>query len=557
MKVTIPIMIQDPATAAYKGMATEENVRVEADFFIDGPVTKKVALIDFDPSTGQIAPPARFVAPDVGRRIGHYDWQDREGFQQVSVFGTVMKTIAMFERADTLGREVEWAFPGDQLLVVPRAGEWPNAFYERESRSLQFFSFERDGRDVHTSLSRDIVTHETGHAVLDGVVPDLYDAITPQSLALHEAIADLTAVTMAFESSKLREVVLAQTGGSIAESTAFNAIAEEFGTALYGGRPLRNLNNNSGIEAGPGIEVVPRDEPHALSQVLSGALYAAMLELHENLTAEFAEELEPLAAAGRALGIGSLRFARLIFRALDYLVPGEVSFADYGRAILAADLAAHPETSAERERIVDEFVRRGIVGNRSRLEVEVNQKEPQLDRIDRRRLLQSDWAAHEFVRAHRGLFGVPEGVPFELRPRLDATKTYYHRDGEREVRELIFKVSWEQSEDSGLGSRFPRQRDLTVGSTIAIDWEEPVLRARMVNQLTDEMREDRDRFVRRLYDDEVLIPGPVFGPELGKGLPKQRAVVEAEAFGDRMRVRGAAAALHFAGPSAPDVAGRR
>ena len=95
MKVTIPIMIQDPATAAYKGMVTEENVRVEADFFLDGPVTKKVALIDFDPSTGQIAPPARFVAPDVGRRIGHYDWQDREGFQQVSVFGTVMKTIAL------------------------------------------------------------------------------------------------------------------------------------------------------------------------------------------------------------------------------------------------------------------------------------------------------------------------------------------------------------------------------------------------------------------------------------------------------------------------------
>ena len=63
MKVTIPIMIQDPATAAYKGMATEENVRVEADFFLDGPVTKKVAVIDFDPGTGQIAPPARFVAP--------------------------------------------------------------------------------------------------------------------------------------------------------------------------------------------------------------------------------------------------------------------------------------------------------------------------------------------------------------------------------------------------------------------------------------------------------------------------------------------------------------
>ena len=170
-------------------------------------------------------------------------------FNQISVFGTVLKTISMFEEEDTLGRPLTWAFDAPQLLVVPRAGEWANAFYERESHSLQFFYFHPEtnpSQTVHTSLSHDIVAHETGHAILDGILPDLYHAISPQSLALHEAVADLTALVMAFRCRTLCQMVLDQTGGSIEHSEAFSGIAEEFGTARDPrGRPifLRNLLN--------------------------------------------------------------------------------------------------------------------------------------------------------------------------------------------------------------------------------------------------------------------------------------------------------------------------
>ena len=59
----------------------------------------------------------------------------------INAFGTVFQTVRMFEGPDALGRQVDWAFGSEQLLVVPRAGEWANAFYERATRSLQFFSF--------------------------------------------------------------------------------------------------------------------------------------------------------------------------------------------------------------------------------------------------------------------------------------------------------------------------------------------------------------------------------------------------------------------------------
>jgi hypothetical protein len=85
-------------------------------------------------------------------------------FLRAAVFGGVYKALDMFEDEDTLGRKVRWAFPGPQLLIVPRAGEWANAYYERESRSLQlFFVTEADGRRVYTCQSQDIIGHETAH----------------------------------------------------------------------------------------------------------------------------------------------------------------------------------------------------------------------------------------------------------------------------------------------------------------------------------------------------------------------------------------------------------
>ena len=45
----------------------------------------------------------------------------------------------------------------------------------------------------------------------------------------HEGVADLVAVLTAFNSHNLREAVLGRTGGEIKRSTAFSAVAEEFG----------------------------------------------------------------------------------------------------------------------------------------------------------------------------------------------------------------------------------------------------------------------------------------------------------------------------------------
>jgi hypothetical protein len=556
----VPMMIQDPVVAEAKGMArlTEGFVVQDEAFFLDGPVTGRVAVLDLDAETGELHPGVPFVPPQPGAVRGSYrledpdDVQSRE-FGQVSVFATVLRTLAMFEKVDTLGRGVTWGFDGPQLLVIPRAGEWANAFYERESRSLQLFSFERNGVTIHTSLSRDIVGHETGHAILDGIAPALYHAITPQSLALHEAIADMTALFLAFESRDLVDAVLRQTGGSIRNSTAFNSIAEQFGQALDpGGRShyLRNLLNSKTLDPDDVSydedgrpNRVDRDQPHALSEALSGALYEVVVRLHEDLTQRFsAERPDVVAASGKALGIGGTRLRRMFLRALEYLPPGEVSFADYGRAVIAADQASHPDDDREREWLRGEFVRRHLAPDAASLEVETHREEPALREVDLQTLVESDWAAYDFVGRNRALLGIPDAVPFRVLPRQDSRKTYYHRDGRREVHECILKVGWDHTEPNGLGQAYPPERTISVGTTLAIDWDTRRLRSRLSTDLSEEQRLDRDRMLLRMDDQGLLL---LDRHALGPDREPLRSVIPAESLGPVMRVRGGARMLHL------------
>src|SRR5687768_739647 len=171
MKVKLPLIVQDQAASAVKGMRPVENFNVDRDeVFLDGPVSSRLAVIDLHPTTNRLRRGARFQPP-AGNRPGTYsianenDFESQD-FMQVSVFATVLRTMEMFEEADTLGRDLAWAFGAPQLLIVPRAGKWANAFYERESHSLQFFHFPSRSPDnqlttVYTSLSADIVSHET------------------------------------------------------------------------------------------------------------------------------------------------------------------------------------------------------------------------------------------------------------------------------------------------------------------------------------------------------------------------------------------------------------
>ena len=122
----------------------------------------------------------------------------------VSVWATVQNTLDFFESGFALGRRISWAFEGNRLIVVPHAGYGENAYYDRLSKSLQFYWFDDEKGRVFTCLSSDIVNHEFGHAVLDGLRPYFYESVGAETAAFHEFLGDLTAILMAFRNNAFR-----------------------------------------------------------------------------------------------------------------------------------------------------------------------------------------------------------------------------------------------------------------------------------------------------------------------------------------------------------------
>ena len=452
--------------------------------FVDGPENDVVKVLDFDQETGQPLKPMKFVLKGIGKSVSCYEigysdlgpdsapeeFETHE-FMQISTFATVLKILDFFESTDILGRKISWAFTAKKLIIIPQAGEAKNAFYDRRNHNLQFYYHQASqGHTIYTALSHDIVVHECTHAILDGIAPDLYNSILPESLALHEAIADISAIMQTL----LNEMVLfsydALTGGTDKdEYSALTNIAEEFGTDIRlseGRNYLRRMKNDFRLRKKPNEEIdksliVKQDDPHQLSNVLSGILYT-IIELRMQNTDR---STDFFATLDKVFIPAARRVARIIFRALDYLPPGETSFIDYGRAFIVAAKTTYKKPQKEVRWLKAEFVRRGIVEHEDDLESDFDPVEFKLTKAQAKRLANSDEQIAEFVKQHKDIFRIPNSAKYSILPKVLAHKAI----GKSKQNNLFIKVRWEEIEHHDIGAKFKKQWAIKKGTTLAID----------------------------------------------------------------------------------------
>lgn len=191
-----------------------------------------------------------------------------------------------------------------------------------------------------------------------------------------------------------------------------------------------------------------------------------------------------------------------------------------------------------------------MVAGADDLAVETDFAHPAVAALDLATLVASDWVAYRFVEENRELFDLPAGARFEVRPRLDVTKTTYHRDGERrQVRECLLKVAWPRLEPNPPDRRLPARREITVGATLAIDWATRRVRALLVSEAAaapaDEpapAAKDRSAMLLDLVERNVLRLGEEDGAPEG---------ARAEVAGDVLRVSGSGRMLHAAALDEP------
>jgi hypothetical protein len=208
---------------------------------------------------------------------------DTPQFDAVHTFAVVRQTLTMYQRAlSTAGAGMplpwQWNSSVDTSPLQVHPYGLPNvmnAYYSRSQACLKFGDFVPPGESarIYTCRSFDIVSHETGHAVLDGLKPQWLMADNPpQTGGLHESFGDLTAIFLALSQLDQCEAVVAQTKAHLHDKTFLADIAEQFGLALGSTTGLRNADNDLTL-TDAGTEV------HAISQVFTGAVYDILADI--------------------------------------------------------------------------------------------------------------------------------------------------------------------------------------------------------------------------------------------------------------------------------------
>jgi hypothetical protein len=169
---------------------------------------------------------------------------------------------------------------GKVLRVDLDAGEDINAYYTRHG--LEFFHANVGGRTIFSGESPDVVCHELGHALLDALRPQLFNAASIEAAAFHESFGDVSALLCALQVPSIRGRVLVQTEGRLYRTSRHSRIAEQLGWAIRQVRPdavdpdcLRNAVNSffymdpSKLPPdGPAGQLSSR--PHSFSRVFTG-----------------------------------------------------------------------------------------------------------------------------------------------------------------------------------------------------------------------------------------------------------------------------------------------
>ena len=481
LRMPIEVYFKDPAVAkATEGAGFDDQFTTPWEPGLrDGPTSARFAVVDYDSTSNTLTPPAVwdrrdncFRAPDGTLLDG--STKDLFQYHQLSVWANVQNTLDFFESGFALGRRISWAFEGNRLIVVPHAGYGENAFYDRTSKSLQFYWFGDETNRVYTCLSSDIVNHEFGHAVLDGLRPYFYESIGAQTAAFHEFFGDLTAILMAFRNNTFRGVVLRESNGDLATAQLLAGLAQQFGEATVRAPYLRSALNDRTMDQLKGTI-----EPHALSEVMTGTMFdilkGVFAKHRDNELARYKAGRSSKPSDKRALADTVPRMQMLAFQPLDLLPPCAVTFRDYALAVLRSEQVANPtDPSGYRALMLDCFIKRGVLTEADRtalLEPAPVFQRPALDvfhPVDA--IAASRGGAYRFLDDNRAKLLIPLNADLIVTEIVRASKLA--RDGRSLPEQIIVQYIWREELvlDGERFGRFAGERTtMLCGATMVLD----------------------------------------------------------------------------------------
>lgn len=478
LRVPCRIYVQDPTAAAADPELGVQDVDLRWEPSLrDGPTSARLAVVDYDGDTGVLQAPARWnekafsFLTDDGEPVT--EAASLPQFRQVNAWATVQRVLEYYEDPRQLGRPIPWGFDGNRLLIVPHAGFRDNAYYHRDSKSLQLYYFGDAQKPRYTSLSHDIIAHETGHALLDGIRPHFLENSSWETAAFHEFVGDLTAILMALRNNDVRGHLTKTFGTELEQATFLSGVAEEFGTYVNDRPFLRTA-----LDPITFAEAQPLRSAHRGSQVLTGAMFDILIGIaRQYLSPERQAERKEPATPGNALWWAAERIARTALQPLDLLPPADVRFLDYARAVLRNDELGDPEDRHGYRKVIREvFHKRGLCPRPpATCDAEtcvLNSAEPPRLTIfyDLGEAARSRAAAYHLVHDNRKLLGIPPEQDFVVTDLYDCNK--FGPSAQRLPRQVVLEYLWREEvklEEARFGPLRGETVHLLCGGTLLFD----------------------------------------------------------------------------------------
>ena len=487
------VYVQDPQVAAQNPELAFHSLKLFLEPEIgDGPTSARFAVVDYNGDTQELAAPATWDNQATcfrkGRRKVNRNFTEKEKFQfhQVQVWAWVHHALKFYEEDASLGRSIPWAFEGNRLILVPHAGLGQNAYYDRTSKSLQFYFYkdqEQEEKLVYTCLSADIVLHEFGHAILDGIRPGFLQSFSLETAALHEFMGDLTAILMLLRNNDFRKIVAKEAEvDEISALAILSNIAEEFGKTVMGKPYLRSANNQDTMNS---AHIQDTTDPHILSTVLTGTCFEILIELSKMYLKrpQNANGTGELESARSAFWNTIQRAQRMFLQPLDLLPPVDARFKDYALAVLRNQEISDPlDPYGYREVMLEIFVRRGILSK----EDQTLLLEPHYQ-FDLNQLNFQDFQPHylwsvskidayHFVNNNRKTFGIPFAKDFQITDLYTAQKV--RRQHSKMPRQFVLEYVW-QEEITLNGAEYGELEGLVLalpcGGTLVVDEDDNLI----------------------------------------------------------------------------------
>lgn len=308
---TVP---REPVDLVSLNANTEQSHRVKVRVYPQDPMVSSPVVIEIKAEDmGKELKGKHFAIDDRDNEKAHADSSGNYLVEPGTPQFNQVQSIAIASRTHEIcesfaGHPIEWRTSDGVLLIEPHNQTEESAFYNEGAGALQFgsiMSIEMN-KPVHTCLSADVVSHETGHAVIHTEKPEWFRETTVfwgnlgqlpignlEVVALDEAFADCSSMMTALSIDENLVGMIEDTGGDLSRHNRIADIAEEFGAAfsmqsgvLTGERYIRSAINDFHYKPAYDLPAFESEqelsrESHSYSRIWSGVFYDCFKNLYE------------------------------------------------------------------------------------------------------------------------------------------------------------------------------------------------------------------------------------------------------------------------------------